>query len=178
MKNNNSKTLFILSLLFLAGSSSVFFFILKEINNNDLLAEQYTKDLQIETNRREKVKSLDSLIKDTKYDRSMIENHFVQGGDVVSFLDKIESLALKVSVDAKIMSVDLLDDNNSMVVQIKASGNFQMVYKFLELLENAPYQLEFLSMNMQKGILSDELAKVKKTGWEVNFKIKILSFIK
>ena len=33
---------------------------------------------------------------------------------------------------------------------IKASGSFEALYKFLTLLENSPYELDFISMDIQK----------------------------
>jgi hypothetical protein len=90
----------------------------------------------------------------------------VHGSNIVPLLDAIEQLALRVKAKSEITSVDFSKDNNSLLLGIKASGSFVPIYKFLMLLENFPYELEFSSVDIKKT----------DTQWEAVFKIKILSF--
>ena len=97
------------------------------------------------------------------------------------FLDTVEGLAPKAGVKAEVTSVDVLSNSNGLVVGMKASGTFNGLYKFLILLENSPYELEFISMNMQSETVvtvsntEDKNALVPK--WNTAFKIKLLSFL-
>ncbi|MEI8175115.1 MAG: hypothetical protein WCG28_04155, partial [bacterium] len=102
--------------------------------------------------------------------------HFAQSSNIVPFLDIIEGLATKVGTKAEVTSVDPLGDNAGLSVGMKASGSFSSVYKFITLLENSPYELEFVSMNIQKGIEADAKGNVSEV-WNAIFRLKLLSFM-
>jgi hypothetical protein len=61
---------------------------------------------------------------------------------------------------------------------MKASGTFNVLYRFLALLENSPYELEFIGVNMDNGVVLDTVGKnVAASKWNAIFKVKLLSFI-
>jgi len=180
MQNNFKKTPLFLSIALLLFSCAVFFYMNRVINNKVKASEQILGEWQKEASRREEIRSLYRSIKTIEKQKSLIETHFAQGSNIVPFLDTIENLAPKTGAKAEITSVDIAKDNAGLMVGIKASGSFEAVYKFLLLLENSPYELEFISMNMQKIIpqdVSDKSKKLKVPLWDAVFKIKLLSFI-
>ena len=108
----------------------------------------------------------------------MLENHFTQSSDPVPFLNLIEKLGLDSAAKTTVTSVDISPDKASLLVGIKTGGTFESVYKFLNLLENSPYELEFVSMDIQNlDVQNITSKKVKTLGWEGNFKIRLLSFV-
>ncbi|KKS24035.1 MAG: hypothetical protein UU82_C0013G0003 [Candidatus Nomurabacteria bacterium GW2011_GWC2_41_8] len=110
--------------------------------------------------------------------RILLETHFAKSSDVVPFLDTIEKLALEVGTKAEVNSVDILTDNTGLIVGLKASGSFEAIYKFLTLLENSPYELDFPSIDMHKlavsGVSDENIQNLK---WEATFRIQLLSFV-
>lgn len=163
------KTPLILSIMFLAFSCFAFFFLYKEINNNKKIAQETQTKWQDEANRRDGIRSLERLVKSITKEKDLLESHFAQSSNIVPFLDTIEKLAVSSKTKSEVVSVDISQDGSGLLVGLKASGNFEAIYKFLTLLENSPYELEFISVNIQK--LSAQ------AGWEATFKIKLLSFI-
>ena len=169
----------IFSIAFLALSFFAFFFLYKEINNNKKISEKAQTEWQAEASRRDGIKLLERSVKDISKERTLLESHFAESSDIVPFLDTIERLAFSARAKSEVISVDILKDNTvGLLIGLKASGSFETIYKFLTLLENSPYELEFVSMNMQNlntQIVSDK--KIVSRQWEVLFKIKLLSFI-
>jgi hypothetical protein len=65
-----------------------------------------------------------------------------------------------------------------LLVGVKVAGVFEAVYKFLTLLENSPYEIEFLSMDIHKTLVTDVAGKsVGGSTWEAILKIRLLTFI-
>ena len=93
------------------------------------------------------------------------------------FLDTIEALALKAKAKAEVILVDVPKNTTTLVVEVRAEGSFDGVYKFLNLLENSPYEIEFISVDMQKSGVSDPKNK-EPSKWTSSLKIRLLSFIK
>jgi hypothetical protein len=67
------------------------------------------------------------------------------------------------------------EDKASLVVGIKTEATWSSLYRFLSLLENSTYELEFVSLNLHKTKSLDE--GVEDTEWEGSFTIKLLSFV-
>ena len=128
----------------------------------------------MEVQRLEDLKSLDRSLKNIESGVTLLDTHFAKGSDVVPFLDTIEKLAPKVGVTAEVNSVNNVANGAELVVELESRGSFAGVYKFLTLLENSPYQLEFLSMDLRKVTEGDDLSSVE---WQGVFRIRLLGFI-
>jgi len=178
MKSNFQKIL-----LFIASTGLLLFgftlvFLYQEINNNDQKTQQDTVSLQTETRRRDDLASLDRALQKITTDRALLESHFIKSSDVVSFFNNVEKLAQAAGVSSQINSVDTKTDNTGLMVELKVSGRFEAIYKFLTLLENSPYTLDFTYMDIHKLPSSAVSGKnIANPGWEVVFKIQLLSFI-
>ncbi len=177
MKNNFQKILLFISATLLIFFCFTFIFLYRKINNNNQKTQQDTISLQTETRRRDDVASLNQALQKIAPDRIFFENHFIKSSDIVPFLNLIEKLASEVGVSAQIDSVDTKIDNTELIVNLKVSGRFGALYKFLTLLENSPYIIDFISMDMRKLSSPIVLGKnIKDLNWEVVFKIQLLSF--
>ncbi|MFA6258040.1 MAG: hypothetical protein WC671_03490 [Candidatus Paceibacterota bacterium] len=178
MKNNFQKILLLISTTLLLLFCVAFVFLYKKINDNNQKTQQDTIDLQTETFRRNDIASLNQSLQKIVPDKILLDSHFIKSSDIVPFLNIIEKLASSVGVSVQINSVDLKADNSELTVGLKASGRFETIYKFLTLLENSPYEINFMSMDIHKLITSGENDKnTKDSGWEAIFKIQLLSFI-
>ena len=179
MQNNFPKIPLLLSVIFFICSSLVFLFFYKATNDNNQKSQSKEGEWQSEKLKHDEMKTVDHSLKIIEKERAQLETHFAQSSDIVPFLDTIEKLAPKAGVKAEVASVDILTDRTGLMVGMKASGTFGGLYKFLALLENSPYEIEFISMDMQKetelgGVESKNVSFLK---WDVIFKIKLLSFV-
>ena len=176
MKNNSQKTQFSYSIIFFLVSFSVFLFLYFKVDNTERLSAQKLKEWRVESARRNEIKSLENLMKENENERVSIETHFAQSSNPVPFLDTIEKLAGSVNVKSEVSSVDIAKEGDALIIGMNATGTFEALYKFLTLLENSPYGLEFLSMDVQTNIGYDTSSK--QTGdWSAVFKIKLLTFV-
>ena len=179
MKNNFPKTSFLISLLSFCVFLFIFVSFYRAINNNNKESELKELKWQKEALKRDEIRSLDNSIEIIKDERAQLETYFAKSSDIVPFLDTIERLATKVSAKAEVTSVDILKDHTGLMVGMKASGTFSGLYRFLTLLENSPYELEFASVEMHKesgasGATGKGVATLK---WNAVLKIKLLSFV-
>lgn len=178
MQNKFSKMPLFLSILFLGISLFFFLYLFRKTNENNQKLQIAENEWQREILRRDEIKMLDRSVKIIEGERAQLETHFAQSSDVVPFLDSIERLAVSAGTKAEVVSVNILGDHTGLLVGMKASGNFESLYKFLTLLENSSYELDFVSMDMSKEVGVDVTDKnVKISKWDVVFKMKLLSFI-
>lgn len=174
MKNNFPKISFLIFLLLFCVLLFVLLFSYGAINKNDKESQQKESKWQNEALRRDELRVLDRSIDIIEDERAQLETHFAKSSDVVPFLDTIERLAGKVNSHAEVTSVDVLKDRTGLMVGMKASGTFANLYRFLTLLENSPYELEFASVDMQRGT---ENKNIKTPEWDLVLKMKLLSFV-
>lgn len=167
----------IFSIVFLMATLSVFLFLYRQIINNKSISEQTQIKWQEETAKREEVRSLERSLRAIEKEVGFLGSHFAQSSDIVPFLDTLEKIGSLVSVKVDIVSVDAPKGKVELLVDMKASGAFDKIYKFLLLLENSPYELEIISADFQKITDQDTSGKtVIVPQWGATLKIKLLSF--
>jgi len=177
MKNNFPKILIFLSVIIFALACFVFVFLYKETNQNNQKAESETAAWQAETDRRNDITALDASLMQVSNDRTALDNHFIRSSDVVPFLNTIEQLGSPAGASVSIDSVETGTNNNELVVNLKTTGTFEQVYKFLTLLENSQYEINFNSMDMhESAIPTVPTKKAQASQWEGDFEIQLLSF--
>lgn len=179
-QSNFSKMSLFLSAIFFCIFLSIFLFLYKAVDNNNRESQLKEEKWQNEALRRDEIKMLNRSVKTVKEERAQLETHFAQSSDIVPFLDTIEELGDKVGVKAEFTSVDILKDSTGLMVSMKALGTFQALYKFITLLENSPYELEFVRMDMQRETEPSNAngKNISVSKWRVTFEIKLLSFVK
>ncbi len=167
------------AVIFLGASSYTFFFLYQQIDNSKILSEQMQQEWQLEALKRSQIQSLDRLINSTEAERILLDSHFAKSSNVVPLLDTIQKLATAVGAQSEVVSVDLSKDKTGgLVFGVKATGSFGAVYKFLTLLENSPYELDFISVDIKNTTPQSIVdKKVTASEWEGDFRIKLLSFI-
>jgi len=178
MQSNFPKISLFLSTIFFILSCLVFSFFYRAINNNNRESQLREGEWQSEEQRRNDVKMLDHSVQTIEGDKTQLDTHFAPSSDIVPFLDAVEGLASKVGAKTEIDSVNISVDHTGLLVSMKASGNFDNLYKFLTLLENSPYEIEFISMDLNKEAVIDTGDKnVKISKWDATLTLKLLSFV-
>ena len=170
MKNKSQTPQIILSFVFFLVSLGGLMFFYSTIKSKQGISEQKFTEWQVEAARRDEIKSLESSMKKIEEDKVILETHFAESSNPVPFLDTLEKLARSVNAENSVSAVDVAKDGKSLVVGMNASGSFESFYKFLTLLENSAYDMEFLSIDMQKDGASEN-------EWSAVIRIKLLTFI-
>ena len=159
MRHFSPKKLLIISLVIFLFSIFIFYFLYKNIeikkHSNLELKEEWVK----EETRRENAKSLANILLSVKEEKAILENHFVYKSDLVPFLDTLERLASISGNKREITSVEVAKDNTGLLVNIGVTGSFESLYEYVLLLENAPYEMEFLSADIKNTSSQFELNK-------------------
>jgi hypothetical protein len=178
-QKNFPKIQLIISMILLLVSVSLFYIFNRALKINNEETQLIEKEWQNEVVRRDEIRQLEYSVKIIEKERAQLETHFAQSSDIVPFLDTIEGLATKVNAKAEVTSVDIMKDKVGLMVGMKASGTFSGLYKFITLLENSPYELEFIGMNMiKKSGLDNVVSKnVKAPEWDVVLRIRLLNFV-
>lgn len=161
-----------------AVSLFAFLFLYQGIKSNIGEVQTLSENWQTENLRRDNVKSLASFLETSAPEVSQLEGHFVQKSDVVPFLDAVENLSKETNVKIEVSSVNVSRDNSSLMVEVKALGSFGDIYKFITMLENFPYELEFTTADVQNtSIYSTSADKnIRPYKWVATLGIKVLSF--
>jgi Tfp pilus assembly protein PilO len=177
MKNNFLKISIFLSVIIFIFACFVFVFLYKITNQNNQKAELGTVAWQTEAQRRNDIIALNSSLAQVANDRASLETHFAESSDIVSFLNTIEQLGSPSGTTVEMDSVNTGANNSELVVDLKATGNFGQVYKFLTLLENSPYEIDFNSMDIHQLLVPTvPTKKTQSPEWEGDFEIQLLSF--
>ncbi len=174
MKIDNQIKYLIFSCTLLIVSCAVFVLVFEQVKKNKVTADKIEENWQRESTLRYELTSLDRLLKSVDSEVKVLGPHFVKGDDIVPFLDTLEKSAYLAGASAEVLSVDSLDDSSGLLIGIKAIGNFEALYKYITLLENLRYELEFYSISLARtnGINGS------KPEWAVILKVKLLSYIK
>lgn len=177
-KKNISKIIFVISAVLFMLAVVIFFFTYSEIQKNSEKLNAYNTEWNTMAGQKSGVYSLSHLLDDISKEKEEIDGRFASESDVVVFLDTLELLAPKTGVKMEVGSVSSKGENTRLQIGLKAMGSFSSVYKFLTLLENSPYELDFLSVDIHKTqISSSGDKKTKEPTWEGIFKIQLLSYI-
>ena len=162
-----------MSIIFFLVFCFLFLTLYRQIESHSREAGQNLALWQTEALKRDNLRELYNSMKMIEVERAELEKHFAKSSDVVPFLDTVERLARDTGAQAEITSVNVLGDKTGLSVGVKASGAFTALYKFIKLLENSPYELEFVSMDLRKVTASDS----QNAGWNLSLGITLISFI-
>lgn len=161
---------FILLLGVLAGT----YFFYKEILSIKEVAIKKQSDWQLEEDRRNEIKNLERSIKDLAEERKELNSHFVSGEDPVAFLNSLEEMAISVGAIAEVSTVDKSKENSDLIVNLKVSGGFDSLYKFVTLIENSHYVMEIKNLSMSTSI--SDVKNLNSNKWDMNVQLKLITF--
>jgi len=177
MKSTIPKKPIIISAILLCITLLGFLYFYRGIDSKNKESQQMETAWQTEALRREEIRTLDNSIKAIEPERAALDTHFAQSSDVVPFLDTLEALAPRASVKTEVTSVDIATDHSGLLVGLKATGSFEGLYKFLNLLENSPYELDFVSMDFQQDQINATNKTPQAQNWSMVLNVKLISFV-
>jgi hypothetical protein len=161
----------VLALVVLILAVGAFVFVYGRIQANQKIIAAARERSEEEAQRQQELRALENLLGSVESKRQELQRHFVEASNVVPFLNDLEELARRAGAEPQVEDVELGQDvsalSSGLSAQIKARGTFEAVYKFLLLLENSPYELEVLSLDLSND----------GQEWQGEFIVKLLSFI-
>ena len=151
----------------------VFYFLYHRIESSHKLSEEMSIKWLEEANRRDETENFAKAIKIAEPEIAKLESHFADNSDLVPFLNTIEGIAPKAGVEAETTDVDISQDKKNLILGLKARGSFDAVYKFITLIENSSYEMEFIYLDIFR---SSGQGDVSGPMWEATMRLKLITF--
>lgn len=129
--------------------------LLKEINKNSGEFVFLKKQLIQSQNEIEGLKTSAALYKAHQGDIEKIDKLFVNADMPIEFMNFLEESALKSQLDLEVSSMASPSKKESgswpsIYFQVLMAGSFSQCLKFLEKMENSPYLINILDLNIKK----------------------------
>ena len=175
----NHKRLLVIVLLFLSCIFAVaagFWVFNNSKNAADKIVES-KKEIAEAERKEANIKLLEDLLASIAPEEQKISGIFTDSGNLVAFIEKLEVAAQDAGVSLKIESAELTSGDkknkeNLPHFNIISRGSFGQNFRYLELLESMPFQIEIKDAALT--MRSEE--KVGKY-WEFRASITLLSFL-
>jgi len=159
---------FLLTAIALAGYIMAFLYIRGA--NQDIAELRNTIDRQLRVEAQ--LKSIKDILEDTKEERELLSGYFVDQDAVVSFIEKVESLAEATDVIINIISVDLIESESKshqqLALKFSSIGSWDGTTHFIALLEVLPNHIVVTHTN-----LSSKLEGEGSSIWNGSFAIDV-----
>jgi len=174
MKNHLSQIELLLSFLFFIACVFAFGFLYQRVESNNAQAEETQLALETLVAKVDVAKTLNQTLESISRDQAKLEESFVSSLDIVPFLDSIESTARGIGIISEVTSVAINEEEKVLLVEVRANGSFARLYQFLTLLEQAPYEIKFDSVDL--AIEDNAGVSTSARLWKSIFRIRLTSF--
>lgn len=135
----------------------LYFYLFMNIKSSDRDISAELVQIKLGADKDERLRSVKSLMDETKNQREKIANLFIQQDGSVDFIEMMESLGKTAGVKLSIDSVGIDPAKNktgssteSFRLSVKAEGLWINVLHLLSLLENMPFKVSFDSISLNK----------------------------
>lgn len=170
------KKYLILSILFLANILAVagWWLFFKEIKQEEekIAATRFESEkINIKI---DGVKNLDNLLKDAEKERNLINRTFIEEKYLVVFIEELEKIALMSKVELTVTGASLpqKDGRAGPVFRISLQGEFEGIYRFANLLANAPYQVFLEKISFRRVSVKEGEGRA----WQADLEATVLSY--
>lgn len=146
----------------------------------------FSNEVDLVVQKEIRLRSIQSLIKDTEADRAQLENYFVGGEDaVVGFIETIEELAVltETALEITSVSVDNIGDDGSSIgellrLNVRAEGQWKNVFHLFSLIELLPLKVTITRASFEgffvEGAEGAEGAEPSAQSWEGTFGLTVV----
>lgn len=125
------------------------FFVLGEVRE----IEDVYRNTESEFSKNEKARTLKSLAESNKEDIQTLREFFIQKGDEIEFIEKIEEIGRKSgttfeidSINPKLEQGDILKEN--IEVRINIEGSWSKIMNFIDMLEKTYFGVSIQNINL------------------------------
>lgn len=169
---------------FLVGGWFLFFKYVKGMEEEIISTK---KEISENENRINNVQTLERLLNDFSEEEETLNSAILAEDDLVEFIEFLEDLAQRSKIGLSISSASLPESTKKRksapasfanpVFEIKASGSFDDLMRYLILLENSPFQVSFQRINIQALGSTQQTFLETEEDWQAIFKINVLSYM-
>jgi Tfp pilus assembly protein PilN len=153
-----------------------FFNILDETRQN---VASLTNEISLLESDEAESNQIKNQLSDTDESHKVLTSYFVDVNNPVPFEEMLEEYGRKTNVKVVFQSLDIAKNPNRLNVSFVADGSFSDTYKFLSLVESAPFELSINSIGLQSlgPIFSNPIEKNKKTNipWNTQITLSVYS---
>ena len=110
--------------------------------------------------------------------RATLTSYFVDAGNVVPFLETVEGYGKTVNASTSFTTVQMQKDPTYLKVTVTARGSFQSIYRFIGMLEAAPYETAIQGVDIRQVLpdgLQSEQAATQSTNWDATATVYVYS---
>lgn len=151
MSKNKTNLILLISSIVMLGSLATLIFFFKIIENKNKHTSATLVTLANKIVKKENSKALKDQIDEVALIRESTNKHFVNGGEMDSFIDYLEGLGKDAGTEVRIEDFKVSpDDKNTLSVKLSSKGSFNNVMKFLSIIENTQYQVYINKMILGK----------------------------
>ncbi|OGZ44647.1 MAG: hypothetical protein A2756_05550 [Candidatus Ryanbacteria bacterium RIFCSPHIGHO2_01_FULL_48_27] len=122
---------------------------IQESNQSLLATHQELASLE---RKEELLRNLERTVTDLAPDIEKIERTFFKPNEVVNFIVALESAAASSGVELSINNADLnkpaVNEQPTSSFALTARGSFTQIYRFIVLVENMPFNMEFTNVSL------------------------------
>ena len=159
---------------------SLYIFVFYLIRNEDKKTSLLEQNFSLMAKKEELMLSEQSIIRETEEKRKDIDKYFINQGNVVVFIEKLESLGAISGGKVSLSSVDIdKSRKNVLKANLSVSGGFSELFHFLSLLEAIPFEINIKHISLTSYMPTGPLAQDKKnkSEWDMNLSIDLVNFV-
>lgn len=173
-----SKAVFWKALLGAVVISGIYGYLLYTVRH----MEQHTAALQTEIKRlnqqESEVGQLRKNLSSTEERQATLVSYFIDANNPVPFLETVEGYATQAGATAKFDTVEVKSNPNRLDASVIVNGSFSGIYRFIALLEAAPYEFSITSAEIQSAVpagLEATGSGPHSSGWEARINMSVTS---
>lgn len=155
-------------------------YLFTEIKSKNKYIASVASEFASASEKESKIADIKSVIRMRAEDKAYIDAHFVDGGDIAGFFGEVEDLGKQTGVLVEIGTADFTKDKTKKLrLVFKASGSFEAIIRFIELLENFKYELVQKRVAIEKDSMQVVSPDKGKPGivWRGDFELELSSLV-
>lgn len=149
-------------------------YMLRSIQKETVLLSEETRALELDE---AQISTIRSNVAATQENRQTLGSYFIDQENIVPFLETIELYATDAGVRMTFNAVEWQKDPVSLRISVLGSGSFLGAYRFVKLIENAPYEMTIDSVDVRRSVPVGFIPlEGQGTGtWEARVILRVLS---
>jgi len=160
----------------LLAAYGYFFYTVYATRQHVALLTKETSVLQAEESESSQIKK---QVADTDERRTALVSYFIDAKDPVPFEETIEGYGTKTNTTVLFDGLEIKNDPDRLDASFNVEGSFSDIYRFLQLLETAPYDFSVSNMNLQVSVPSGftpvGTGPHSKTDWQARILLSVYS---
>jgi hypothetical protein len=167
MKLKKTILILILSVIIFLVVSGLLVFFFNVIKNKNIHTNATLITLENKINEKEKEKILKQRISEVENTNQNLKNHYLNPEEIDTFVTYLENMGNNINTKIAFKNVEVSEKDKTINFKILITGSFSHVVQAIELLENAPYQINISQVFLNKSISANsnkniELVKQEK----------------